>query len=67
MLMRMRCHEKCASALALTWNLLVSSLGLSSEMNSLFCHGYLLTRTIKRKPKWHVDVSIGWAMRAPGR
>jgi hypothetical protein len=36
--MRVRSHEKCVSAVALTWNLLVSSLGLSSgiELTSIF-------------------------------
>ena len=28
---------------------------------------YLLTRTMQRKPRWHVDVSMGWGMRAAGR
>ena len=28
---------------------------------------YLFTRTTQRKPRWHVEVSMGWAMRAAGR
>jgi hypothetical protein len=28
---------------------------------------YLLTRTMQRKPRWQVEVSMGWGMRAAGR
>jgi len=39
MLMGMRSHEECASALALTWNLFVSPLGLSSRNELGFFDG----------------------------
>jgi hypothetical protein len=30
-------------------------------------NGYLLTRTMQRKPRWQVEVSMGWGIRAAGR
>jgi hypothetical protein len=30
-------------------------------------HSYLFTRTMQRKPRWQVEVSMGWGMRAAGR